>query len=247
RMVAMVGTKGGTHSVFVRRLDSAEVLEISVPGGACSAAFSPDSTKIALVASSGTVTSYSLADGQRTPVASNADGTGTLAWGDAGIVFTRSGALWIAPAAGGEPRSLTVLDAARHEFMHARPLFLPSGRAVLFASLTREPGGERIEAVSVEGGARRVVLERARTPVWSPTGHLLFARDGAVLATEFDEEAIRVRGAATPVLPGGLVGASMSGALELRLAQNRSLLFAPKGGPVQPLVSVPPRRAAPAL
>src|SRR5262249_47357171 len=95
RMVAMVGTKGGTHSVFVRRLDSAEVLEISVPGGACSAAFSPDSTKIAFVASSGPVTSYSLADGQRTPVTSNADGTGTLAWGDAGIVFMRSGALWI--------------------------------------------------------------------------------------------------------------------------------------------------------
>ena len=238
RKVAMVGTKGGARSVYVRRLDSPEFVEVPVPGGASSVAFSPDSAKIALVGTSGTVTSYSLADGQRTPVTSFADGTGTLAWGAAGVVFMRGGALWIAPPGGGEPRSLTVLDAARHEVMHARPLFLPGGRTVLFASLTTEPGAERIEAVSVDGGARHVVLERARTPVWSPTGHLLFARDGALLATEFDEEAVRVRGAATPVLPRGVVGTSMSGALDLRLAENGSLLFMPKGFPVERLVSV---------
>ena len=237
RMVAMVGTKSGARAVFVRGLDSAEILQISVPGWAYGAVFSPDNTKIA-VGTSGTVTSYSLVDGRRTLVASSADATGTLAWGAAGIVFVRGGALWIAPAEGGEPRALTTLDAARQEVMHARPLFLPGGRTVLFASLTTEPGAERIEAVSVDGGPRRVVLERAHTPLWSPTGHLLFARDGAVLATEFDEDAVQVRGAAIPILPRGLVAASMSGALGLRLARSGTLVFMPKGSPVQRLVSV---------
>lgn len=237
RMVAMVGTKSGARSIFVRQLDSAEILQISVPGWAYSAAFSPDSTKIA-VGTSGTVTSHSLVDGQRTAVAPIADATGTLAWGAAGIVFMRGGALWIAPAGGGQPRSLTALDARRHEVMHARPLVLPGGRTVLFASLTTEPGAERIEAVSVDGVDRRVVLERAHTPLWSPTGHLLFARDGAVLATEFDEETVRVRGLATPILPRGLVGTSMSGALGLRLAADGTLLFMPYGSPVQRLVAV---------
>src|SRR5262249_10623829 len=45
RMVAMVGTKGGTHSVFVRRLGSAEVIEISVPDGARGAALSQEGPK----------------------------------------------------------------------------------------------------------------------------------------------------------------------------------------------------------
>jgi eukaryotic-like serine/threonine-protein kinase len=237
RIVAMVGTKSGARAVFVRRLDGAEVLAISVPGWANGAAFSPDSTQIAL-GTSGTVTSYSLVDGRRTLVASSADATGTLAWGAAGIVFVRGGALWIAHADGGEPRALTTLDAGRHEVLHARPLFVAGGRTVLFASLTAQTGSERIEAVSVDGGPRHVILERAHTPLWSPTGHLLFARDGAVLATEFDEAAMRVRGEPIAILPRGLVAASMSGALGLRVAPSGTLVYMPKGAPVQRLVEV---------
>jgi Tol biopolymer transport system component len=83
-----------------------------------------------------------------------------------------------------------------------------------------------------------VVVERATTPVWSPTGHLLFARDGAVLAAEFDEESIQVRGAATEVLAAGVVGASNRGTLGMQLAANGTLLFLPKGYGAQRLVSV---------
>jgi Tol biopolymer transport system component len=238
RMVAMIGVKNGARLLFVRPLESAEVLEITESGGLSGATFSPDSKKIALVGGNAQVTSLSLVDRQRTVLASNADQVGGVAWGAAGIAFARNGALWIAPTGGGEPRSLTALDAARHEVLHREPLFLPGGRAILFSSLTTEPGTERIEAVSVDGGARRVVVERATTPLRSPTGHLLFARDGAVLATDFDEEAVRVRGVATPVLPQGLVGTSRSGALGLRLAANGTLLFMPEDFHAVRLVSV---------
>ena len=237
RMVAMIGVKNGARSLFVRRLESAEVLEITEPG-VRGATFSPDSTKIALLGANSQVTSLSLVDRQRTVLASNADTSGGLAWGAAGIVFARNGALWIAPTGGGEPRSLTALDASRHEIVHTEPLLLLGGRSVLFSSLTTEPGTERIEAVSVDGGARRMVVERATTPVWSPTGHLLFARDGAVLATAFDEEALRLRGVATPVLPQGLVGTSRSGFVGLRLAANGTLLFMPEDFHAERLVSV---------
>jgi serine/threonine-protein kinase len=59
-----------------------------------------------------------------------------------------------------------------------------------------------------------------------------------VLATEFDDAAFRIRGVPIPILPRGLVAASMSGALGLRLAPSGTLLFMPKGSPVQRLVSV---------
>ena len=100
---------------------------------------------------------------------------------------------------------------------------------MLFASLTTEAGGERIESVPAAGGPPRdVVVERATTPVWSPTGHLLFARDGAVLAAAFDPTTAQVRGEATPVLARGSLGASVNGALGLRLAENGSLLSLPR-------------------
>jgi Tol biopolymer transport system component len=238
RSVVLTGNKGGARRLFVRRLDRPEVLEIALPG-VNGTAFSPDGTKIAVIggASPG-VTSVSIANGLRTVLASDADALGQLTWGEAGVVFARNGALWIAPSTGEEPRALTTLDSARHEVVHTGPMFLPGGRTVLFASHTSVPGTERIEAVGVDGGARKVVVERATTPIWSPTGHLLFARDGAVLAAAFDEKAVQVEGGATTVFPSGIVGATRFGSLALRLSANGTLLFSPRDFHAQRIVAV---------
>ena len=245
RFVSMVGVKNGARGQFVRRLESAETLELP-ESGVGGAAFSPDSTKLAFLAGN-RVVSVALADRQRTLVTPDADLGGGLAWGEAGIVFTRNRALWIAPTGGAAPRALTTLDVGRHEVLHAGQLLLPGGRFVLFSSLTNEPGTERIEAVSIGGGPRSVVVERATTPTWSPTGHLLFARDGAVLAVDFDPQSARVRGVATPVLAAGLLGRSLSGGLGLRLASNGTLLFLPQDFHAQRVVSVARDGAALAL
>ena len=148
---------------------------------------------------------------------------------------------------GGAPRALTVLDAARHEVLHARPVVLPGERLVLFASQTTEPGAERIESVSIDGGPRSVVVERATTPVWSPTGHLLFSRDGAVLAVAFDARSGTPRGAAVPVLPSGAIEALASGQLALTLSSTGTLVFAPVGFKDTRVVSVSRDGAALAL
>jgi serine/threonine-protein kinase len=236
RIVALNGAKNGVRTIFVRPFDRGEFFQLAqfVNGHV----FSPDSNQIALVGMNGQITAVSLVDRQRKVWSASADSGATLAWGEPGIVFGRNGALWIAPTGGGEARALTELDAVRHEVLHAGPLFLPGNRTILFTSFSADPGTERIEAVAVEGGARSVVVERATTPVWSPTGHLLFARDGAVLAAEFDEESIQVRGAATEVLAAGVVGASNRGTLGMQLAANGTLLFLPKGYGAQRLVSV---------
>jgi serine/threonine-protein kinase len=237
QQVAMIGVKNGVRSLFVRSLGSKEVLEIAASSGVNGVTFSPDGTQLVLQGSN-QVTTLSLGDRQRTVLVRASGAAGPLAWGESGVVFPRDGALWIAPTGGGEPRALTALDEARHEILHTAPIFLPGGNIVLFSSLTTEAGTERIEAVSVEGGARSVVVERATTPIWSPTGHLLFARDRAVLAIAFDEEAVQVRGVATTVLPPGLVATTQSGTLALRLSANGTLLFVPGDLGAQRLVSV---------
>ncbi len=224
RTVAMVGVKDNVRSFFVRQLDRAEASELPGTSSASLAAFSPDSGSMAFIAGGGSVTRVTLADQQRKVVTSGADTNGGLAWSPAGIVFARDGALWIVSADGGAPRALTVLDATRHEVAHDHPIVLPGEHLVLFASQTTEPGAERIEAVSIDGGQRTVVVERATTPVWSPTGHLLFARDGAVMAVAIDSRTATLRGAAIPVLPSRSLEALRTGGLGFTLSSTGTLL-----------------------
>ena len=109
---------------------------------------------------------------------------------------------------------------------------------MLFASHTTQPGAERIEAVSTKGGSRSVIVERAVTPIWSVTGHLLFARDGAVLAAPFDSASATLRGAAMPVIREGVVGTQRSGTLGLRLSPAGTLAFIPPDTGISRVVSV---------
>jgi Tol biopolymer transport system component len=236
RTVAMIGVSDGARRAFVRRLDRAEA--IALPGvGANGIVFSPDGGSVAIVFASGLISRISLADQQRKDLTSGADLTG-IAWSQGGIVFGRGGALWVVSSEGGASRALTVLDAARHEVLHVSPVVLPGERRVLFASQTTEPGTERIESVSIDGGSRSVVVERATTPVWSPTGHLLFSRDGAVLAVAFDARSGTLRGAAVPVLPSGAIERLAVGQLALTLSSTGTLLFAPVGFKDTRVVSV---------
>ncbi len=247
RTVLMVGVRDGVRRLFARRLDRAEASEVPGTSGANSGAFSPDGGSVAFIPGSGSITRVSLADQQRKVVTSGADLTGGLVWSPAGIIFGRGGALWIVSPEGSAPRALTVLDAARQEVVHDHPVVLPGERLVLFASLTTEPGAERIEAVSIDGGPRSVIVERATTPVWSPTGHLLFARDGALLAAAFDPHTATLRGAAVPVMPSGAVEALSFGDLGLWISSTGTLLYLPAGFTDQRVVSVARDGAALAL
>jgi Tol biopolymer transport system component len=227
RAVSMLGVRAGSRRLYIRRFDRPQADEISDTAGVNSVCFSPDSASVAFIPGSGLITRLSLADRQRATLGSSADLIGGFAWTSAGIVYSRGGALWITPAQGGPPRQLTVLDAARHEVLHNDPTVLPGGRTVLFSSLTSEADTERIEAVSTDGKKRSVVIERAVTPVWSPTGHLLFGRDGAVWSVPFDPKSLTVSGAAILVIPSGVVGASRSGGLGFQLSSTGTLVFVP--------------------
>jgi Tol biopolymer transport system component len=207
--MAMVGVRDGVRRLYVRRLDRAEAAEINDTHSVNSAVFSPDSASIVFALSGPSVTLLSLADRRRAIVATGADSTSPFGWGPGEIIYTRGGALWAVPAKGGASRQLTVLDPAQHEVVHTDAAVFPGTRTVLFTCLTAEPGQERIEAVPLDGGQRSVVIEHAMAPVWSPTGHLLFGRDGAVWAAPFDPGSATVRGAAVPVIPAGVVGTTL--------------------------------------
>jgi eukaryotic-like serine/threonine-protein kinase len=236
--LAMIGARDGVKRLYIRRLDRPEAAEISDTANANAVSFSPDSKSVVFVLGGGLVTRMSLADRQRVIVAQGADQSSRVAWVSTDIVFNRAGVLWLVPAKGGAPRQLTVLDAARREVMHSDPTVLPGGRFVLFSSLTTDAGTERIEAVSIDGQKRAVVIEHAVTPLWSPTGHLLFGREGAIWAVPFDANSAATSGEAVPVVPTGIVCTVSSGSLGFRLSSTGDLVFLPADFDSKRVVSV---------
>jgi serine/threonine-protein kinase len=76
------------------------------------------------------------------------------------------------------------------------------------------------------------------TPVWSPTGHLLFGREGALWAVPFDPVEARALGAAVRVIPPGVVGSVRTGSLGFQLSLNGTLVFFPATFDNKRLVSV---------
>jgi Tol biopolymer transport system component len=129
-------------------------------------------------------------------------------------------------ADGTGPIEATTLDTALVDGSHRWPKFLPDGRRFLFtlwSNLAEERanvGG--IYLGSLDGAAPRRLLRDASESVFSPSGHILFHRDGKLMAVDFDVDAGETTGEARVVAnqvtysaTSGQLGASVSDASEL--------------------------------
>jgi serine/threonine protein kinase len=95
RTAAIVGARDGVRRVFIRRLDRAAATELPDTEGANGVVFSPDGDSVAVLFASGLITRIALADQQRKVLTAGADVTLSITWCPAGVIFGRSGALWM--------------------------------------------------------------------------------------------------------------------------------------------------------
>jgi Tol biopolymer transport system component len=104
--------------------------------------------------------------------------------------------LFAVAAAGGEPRQVTTLDAARHETSHRFPSFLPDGDHFLFVALPGGQGGFDIFLGSLKSKEVRKIMRADSAAVYAEPGYLLFAREGKILAQPFDPRRLELSGEA---------------------------------------------------
>ena len=112
-----------------------------------------------------------------------------------------NGPIYRVPRDGGEPAPVTELDAARNEYGHRWPQFLPDGKHFFFqASSARgnKKASDRIGALDTK--ATRLLTAAASTGMYAPPGYVLFVdARGKLVAQPFDADRLETKGAAVPL------------------------------------------------
>jgi Tol biopolymer transport system component len=141
------------------------------------------------------------------------------AWNrDGTIVFNNGpGPLYRVPADGGTPEPIGKLAPGIAAW--AFPSFLPDGRHVLYYASSTVASLSGVYVTSIDGGEPKRILTADTGAVYAAaTGHVLFVRQGTLLAQHFDLTGLTPSGDAVPVaervesgvLPG-VVSFSVSG------------------------------------
>ena len=202
----LVRSPAGTPQLYRRAMDELEARPIPGTEGAAGPFFSSDGQWIGFVAE-GALRKISVAGGPPMTVCEASPVTRGASWApDGTIVFApaQANGLQRVAAAGGSPRPLTTLDTTAGELAHLWPDVLPGGTAVLFTIKTAEALDEALIAVMpLDGEEKHRVLVRGGTHArYAASGHVVYARAGALLAVPFDLERLQTTGAPFPVVEG---------------------------------------------
>jgi hypothetical protein len=149
-------------------------------------------------------------------------------WSSQGtIVFARTlGVLQQVSDAGGTPQPLTRLE--KGDTGHRWPEFLPGEKAVLFAGgAFTDP---RIAVFSIGTGERQNLAQGhgESYPRYAPSGHLVYAQGGSLMAVPFDPRRLTVTGAAVPVLQG-VAQSTINGSAQYSISATGSLAYVSGG------------------
>jgi len=228
RLVFVGGGASGTR-LYVREMGSNEIRPIPGTGGATGPFISPDGEWIGFFAG-GRLKKVAVAGGAPVELADAVLARGAD-WGpDDVILFTSAPGtgLWRVSASGGTPEIVTTLDTTANELTHRFPEVLPDGQTALFTIRTRGEASfdaAKVEILSTETGEHRILLEGGSQARYAPTGHILFARAGAIHAIPFDRRRQQVVGQPFTVIDSVITDPS-TGAAHYAVSATGTLAYA---------------------
>ena len=194
----------GTSRIYIREFSTEGLQPLAGTEGASAPFWSPDSNMLGFLAG-GRLRTIPAAGGTAFTVTSiGAFMPGS--WNRQGqIVFAPAGRspLYVVAASGGEARPITRLDTAAGEVQHSEPSFLPDGRRFLYFSHGTAKGGALDPRGVFVGSldpneAPRLLVAGVRQARYA-SGHLLFVRNGTLMAQRLDENRLELSGDAFPI------------------------------------------------
>jgi len=196
-----IGANGVT-SLWLRPLAALSAQPLAGTEGASYPFWSPDSRFIGFFAN-GKLKKIDAAGGPPQTLCDAPSGRGGTWNRDGVIVFAPDifSALYRVSATGGAPAPLP-LDKSRKEKVQHFPCFLPDGRHFLYrAGVTTayaRDKGNGIYVGSLDSSEYKLILNDDTYAIYA-SGHLLFWRDGALMAQPFDAQSLQLSGEAVPI------------------------------------------------
>ena len=195
RMIAAALSEAGSWRLYLHRFEKAGWTPIAGTEAATAPVFSPDGRWIAFQAG-GKIRKAPVSGGNALIVCEGGTSYG-ITWGaDNTIWFGTSQGIVRVPATGGKPEIAVPVESG--ELSLRRPQILPGGKAMIFAALTTGTPPTRIEAVSLESGRRKKLVEGGYQPLYSAaTGHLIYLPTqlgGVAIAVPFDARRLEITG-----------------------------------------------------
>ena len=195
--------------------------------------FSPDGRSIAFWSGGDrTLKRIAVTGGAAVTIGSFSNPLG-MSWGADGILLGQDGkgVMRVSPN-GGTPA--VVVSVKPEELAHGSQM-LPGGKAVLF-TLAKVTGADRwdkaqIVVQTLTSGDRKTLIAGGSDARYLPTGHIVYALGGVVLAVPFDARRLQVSGGPVPIVEGVRRAAgALTGTAQFSVAENGSLVYLP--GPV---------------
>jgi Tol biopolymer transport system component len=198
RLVFAARSGESLEQLWVRALDEAAARPLAGTDGATMPFWSPDGRFVGFE-SAGKLKKIDANGGPTFTLCDAADLRGaTWSRGDV-ILFAPSGVgpIYSVPASGGNPVAVTELDVKAGETTHRFPFFLPDGKHFLF--LARSSGEPAIRVAALGSRESRRVVNALSNPVYA-SGHLLYVRQGTLVAQAFDPVRLEVSSDVVPLI-----------------------------------------------
>jgi serine/threonine-protein kinase len=160
-------------------------------------------------------------------------------WGDDGTVVLSDGATLMTDrlTGAGTLEVLLAADTVQPGMQHSQPHMLPGSRKLLFTGRpwSVDPSLAGVYVLDLETRESTLLVENAMNPIYVDSGHLLFARQGTLMAIEFDPQRGEVTGDPSIVLDDVMQAVGMpnsaheTGVAQVAISASGTLVYA-RGG-----------------
>ncbi len=223
----------GQTQIWVRPLGSLTAKRLPGTDGSNGFMFwSPDSRSIAFI-TAGKLKKIDLADGivqEVCDVPTDRRGNGG-SWNRDGtiIFFVGAGGISRVPASSGSTPTPIPGFEKSEEVLKRWPQFLPDGKHFLYLATTASKNSSEVMMGSIDSSESKRLLPSTSNALYAPSlngeGHILFSRDGALLAQRFDADKLVLIG--EPFRVADQVRVNFNSRAYLSVSDNGTLVFDP--------------------
>jgi serine/threonine-protein kinase len=213
RRFVYAGERVGTTALFLRDIDQLEPRPLPGTEGAVNPFFSPSGEWVGFFSGAGTsaprLKKISIRGGSPITLCDAPVPVGGT-WGTDDVIYFGPSVDWLKDlpslntgwslsrisAKGGSPHTVLVPDPKRGETRFAWPELLPGGKALLFSVATsRNTFAEsHIAVLSLDTGEYHTIVEQGHHPKYLPSGHIVYALNGSLMAVPFDLNRLETTG-----------------------------------------------------